>query len=52
MPFRQGGEAATSPQGMLAAWFKDAVEHELIGLHQIPEPWREQWFGDRAPGRS
>jgi hypothetical protein len=52
MPFRQVGEAAVSPQGMLALWYKDAVEHDLIGLDQISEPWRDRWFGDRAPGRS
>ena len=47
MPFRPLADV-TSPQGMLCAWFKDAVEQGVIELERIPEPWRDRWFGTHA----
>lgn len=48
MPYGQDLAVVTSPQSMLAAWFKDAVEHDLIAMDDIPAPWRDRWFGTHA----
>lgn len=33
----------TDSNGRLAAWFKDAIEHDLIEVGDIPADWREKW---------
>ena len=51
MPYGQDLAVVTSPQSMLAAWFRDAVEHGVIHMNDIPEPWRDRWFGTHAAVR-
>lgn len=36
----------TDNSGRLAAWFKDAIEHELIDVGDIPADWREKWSAE------
>ena len=48
MPHGQDMAVVTSPQSMLAAWFRDAIEHDLIAMEDIPAPRRDRWFGTHA----